>query len=432
MSDLRDRLRQAAGPEPAPTDTTAIIQAAARRRARRWTGRGTVAVAAVTAIVAMGLLSLPTARVRFEPTDRPPAEGSVRLPLPPLGSVSPEFLDPTRPVFVVHHIDGRVSVLDAHSPHVATQKLLAWCEAGAAFIDVQHGSIFNQSGQYAFGPSPTGMAAYNAQASDGTVIVGAPTAAPPRPSERIAQLDTEACWPAEGEAITGDGYRYHYAEADAVTPEEALVAGESLGVVVDGLLEQVGLQPARLCGDPAPNGLPRCPSDAPVADVYRLSDRDPEPGLADSYHHTDGRFVVDVNDGRITSLTFTAVSAASAGFFRGSDEYSGELHLPGDYAETAFRFIGLARANPKGDGDLWLSDFTDPYGASGRTTRETGSIFIPDPTAVRVEATLSTGAAITTVDQLRSAQRAGTLASTSFTVVIDKRSKAVIALRQQR
>ncbi len=433
MSDLRDRLRQAAGPETAPIDTAAIVDAAMRRRARRWAGRGAMAVAVVTALVAVGLLNFPTARVRFAPADGLPANGSVRLPLPPAGSVSPEFLDPTRPVFVVHDLDGGVSVLDAHSPHAATQKLLAWCEAGAAFIDVQHGSTFNRSGQYTFGPSPTSMAAYRAEVSDGTVIVGAPTGAPPRPSERIEELDTKVCWSAEGDAIQLDGYRYHHADADAVTPEEAVAAGEARSVVVDGLLEQVGLQPARLCGNPAPDGLPRCPPDAPIADVFGLSNPDSEPELADSYNHSQGRFVVDVSEGRITSLTFTADYALRAGFFRGNDEYTGELHLPGDYAETGFRVIGLPPAgDPGGDGDLWLRNFTDPYAASGRTTRETGDIFISEPTAVRVTATSNTGSAITTVEQLQSALRTGTLASNLFTVVVDKRSQAVTALRQQR
>lgn len=114
-----------------------------------------------------------------------------------------------------------------------------------------------------------------------------------------------------------------------------MAAGEARGIVVEGLLERVGLQPARLCGNPAPTGLPRCPSDAPVADVDELSDRDldPDPQLADSYGQTQGRFVVDVSDGRITSLTFTAVYVGRSGSFRGSDEYSGQLHLPGDYGE---------------------------------------------------------------------------------------------------
>lgn len=206
---------------------------------------------------------------------------------------------------------------------------------------------------------------------------------------------------------------------------------ERLGL--DGLLERVGLQPPRLCGNPAADGLPRCPSDAPVVDVYELGGRVSDPEQTDSYDQSDGRFVVDVGNGRITSLTLTPLFASRFGFFRGSDEYSGELHLPADYGEENFLVIGLPdAAEPDGDGDLWLRNVASPYAADGRTTNETGAVFILRPAAVEVQATSSTGTAITTVNELRSALRAGTLASTAFTVVVDKRTQAVVALRQQR
>ncbi len=43
--------------------------------------------------------------------------GPAVLAVPPRGDVAPDFLPDGRPVFVVHHDDGTVSVVDAFSSH---------------------------------------------------------------------------------------------------------------------------------------------------------------------------------------------------------------------------------------------------------------------------------------------------------------------------
>ena len=346
------------------------------------------------------------------------------LQVPPRGSVTAAFLDGSRPVFLVHHAGGGVSVLDAHSPHLGN-KLLAWCEDGRAFIDVQHGSAFDEHGRYTFGPAPTGMTPYEVEVVAGEVNAGAARQAPPRGSDTAASV-TGACWAPDGSLPPAE-YLAHYTGSDAMTPEQAVAAGDAQGVVVDGLLERIGERPPRLCGQPAPRGLPRCPRDAPIVGLKEAID--PE---ADSYQQSEGRFVVDVTAGRVTALTFTPMVVAERfGYYQGRDQYRGELHLPGAFDEDAFMSVGDASGRADVDEALWLRSYTGPT-TVGTFSDDTAAVHIPDPGRVSVRAQLADGSAVTTLAQLRKALRAGTLVSTSFTVVVDKRSQAVIALRQQR
>jgi hypothetical protein len=345
------------------------------------------------------------------------------LRLPPSGSVSAQFLDGS-PVFVVHHEAGDVSVLDAHSPHLGN-KLLAWCQDGRAFIDVQHGSAFDEHGRYTSGPAPGGMTPHDVEVVAGEVEAGARRPAPPRGSDTDPS-STDACWTEYGRLPPAE-YLAHHAGGDAVTPEQAVAAGDAQEVAVDGLLERIGDRPPRLCGDPAPRGLPRCPSDAPVVTVERVID--PEP---DSYQQSEGRFLIDVTAGRLTALTFTPVVLAERfGYFRGRSQYRGELHLPGAYDEDGFMVVGTASGRPDAREALWLRSYTGPT-TIGTFSDDTAAVHISDPGRVSVRARLADSSTITTLAQLRKALRAGTLASTSFTVVVDKRTQAVIALRQQR
>ena len=91
-----------------------------------------------------------------------PVSGSRVLEVPPVGGVVAANLPDGRPVFVVHHEDGTVTVVDAFSTHVAygIGKLVGWCSSSRTFEDPFHGSKWDEFGDYALGPAPTGLVTY--------------------------------------------------------------------------------------------------------------------------------------------------------------------------------------------------------------------------------------------------------------------------------
>lgn len=91
----------------------------------------------------------------------PPSAGGV-LDVPERGEALPAELDDGRPVFVVHHEDGQVSVVDGFSTHepFGIRKIIGWCERSRWFEDPFHGSAFNEFGVYRDGPAPTGLLTY--------------------------------------------------------------------------------------------------------------------------------------------------------------------------------------------------------------------------------------------------------------------------------
>jgi hypothetical protein len=91
-----------------------------------------------------------------------PISGSGILEVPPVGGVVAANLPDGRPVFVVHHADGTVNVVDAFSTHVTygIGKLAGWCPSSRTFEDPFHGSKWDEFGDYALGPAPTGLVTY--------------------------------------------------------------------------------------------------------------------------------------------------------------------------------------------------------------------------------------------------------------------------------
>jgi hypothetical protein len=89
--------------------------------------------------------------------------GSDEVTVPPRGEVAPVFLADGRPVFVVHHEDGAVSIVDAFSSHVqyGIKDLVAWCPSTREFVEVAHEARFDEFGEWvSAGPAPSGLATF--------------------------------------------------------------------------------------------------------------------------------------------------------------------------------------------------------------------------------------------------------------------------------
>ena len=90
----------------------------------------------------------------------PPSQpaGSDVVTVPPRGEVSAVFLGDGRPVFVVHHEDGTVSVVDAFSSHRAwgVEELNVWCPTTREFVEVAHEAHFDEFGTLTPGSGPAG------------------------------------------------------------------------------------------------------------------------------------------------------------------------------------------------------------------------------------------------------------------------------------
>jgi hypothetical protein len=117
--------------------------------------------------------------------DAVPIAGSQQVRVPALGDAAAVFLADGRPVFIVHHEDGTVSVVDAFSTHTpfGVGTLVGWCAATRTFDDLQHGSTFDEHGRYILGPAPSGLITFGTTAlgtTPATVQVGARQLPAPR------------------------------------------------------------------------------------------------------------------------------------------------------------------------------------------------------------------------------------------------------------
>ena len=117
-------------------------------------------VALGTAIaVGSGILRLPLVLDSQQPAD------SDVVTVPPRGETTPVFLADGRPVFVVHHSDGTVSVVDAFSSHRAwgVEELNVWCPSTRQFVEGAHEAHFDEYGDWSAGPAPGGLETFEFQ-----------------------------------------------------------------------------------------------------------------------------------------------------------------------------------------------------------------------------------------------------------------------------
>jgi hypothetical protein len=144
--DLWDRVGE--GPRLQPLGPT--------RRSRVAAGVAALSVFAIAAVLVWRM---------FAPdgTGGTAIAGADVLEVPRRGAVSAVFLSDGRPVFVAHHEDGSVSVIDAFSTHVqyGLKDLVAWCPSAREFVEVAHEARFDEFGDWSSGgPAPAGIATF--------------------------------------------------------------------------------------------------------------------------------------------------------------------------------------------------------------------------------------------------------------------------------
>lgn len=116
--------------------------------------------AAIVAFAVFGLAAGLLWRAFAEPGEQP--AGSNQITVPPRGETSAVFLDDGRPVFVVHHEDGTVSVVDGFSSHRAwgVEEFVVWCPSTREFVEAAHEARFDEYGEFASPPAPGGVATF--------------------------------------------------------------------------------------------------------------------------------------------------------------------------------------------------------------------------------------------------------------------------------
>jgi hypothetical protein len=195
-----------------------------------------------------------------------PISGSQMLRVPPVGDASAAFLADGRPVFVVHHEDGTVSVVDAFSTHTpfGVGTLVAWCDASRTFDDLRHGSTFDEQGRYILGPAPTGLVTFEATelgTTPATVRVGARQLPEPR-TDVGAPLGGSPCTSATDTLS-------HRIGPEQITdpPSGALEGMPARWIAVVGVLVVTSEGGARLCPASDCAAQPSCDLGAPVSGV---------------------------------------------------------------------------------------------------------------------------------------------------------------------
>lgn len=101
------------------------------------------------------------------------------LDLPPVGSVEPGLLTDGSPVFVVHDLDGTVSVLQAESTH-NPEEPVAWCPSSRTIDGLLFGSRWDTHGRYVAGPAPRDLASYQIRLDGERIVVLAHIESAPR------------------------------------------------------------------------------------------------------------------------------------------------------------------------------------------------------------------------------------------------------------
>jgi hypothetical protein len=169
----------------------------------RWVAAA-VAVAVFAAAVVIAIRA-------FAPLGEGPAplHGPAVTEVPPRGEVAPVFLPGGRPVFVVHHEDGTVSVVDVFSSHRTwgIEGIVVWCPSTREFVEWGHEAHFDEYGTWLRAePAPSGLRTFgfdvvsrDADGDPASIRIGAIRDADPRGSPLFASLARPPLCPAVGD-----------------------------------------------------------------------------------------------------------------------------------------------------------------------------------------------------------------------------------------
>ncbi len=181
----RRELTKLRGAPGLPEDLWRRVRTGPRMEGAAIRARTRAATIAVAFAVSIAALAVAWIVVRPLHREQIVSAGSDVLDVPAIDEVAPANLADGRPVFVVHHNEGTVSVVDGFSTHVpwGLAKVVAWCSTSRTFDDVFHGAKWNEDGDYLVGPAPTGLTTYETTIlGDGQVKVGSQIPPSPRGS----------------------------------------------------------------------------------------------------------------------------------------------------------------------------------------------------------------------------------------------------------
>lgn len=232
------------------------------------------------------------------------------LEVPAVGDAAPQILADGTPVWVVHHEDGEISVVDASSAHrpFGARSLIGWCAPSRRFQEGQHGSVYDERGHKQGGPAPRNLDTYKVTPIDGgsAIEVGQLTAGAPRGDAAegppvVAPEPGPNCLDDDGSFVPG--YNPGSTELHQFDVDDALPASEAPDSSNENLLlfQSATLllrqdTPTVACSPTLP--LPAC--DGPVAPDLQL------PPQRQGTATLTGPFLARVDDGRLFDVTFVA------------------------------------------------------------------------------------------------------------------------------
>jgi hypothetical protein len=164
------------------------------------------------------------------------------LSVPARGETAAAFLPDGHPIFVVHHEDGTLTVVDAFSTHRAFgfEEIVVWCPTTRHLVEWAHEAHWDEYGRWhSAGPAPSGLPTYafdvtgrDPNGDPATIRIGEPKEPNPRHSAAVTDPSRPPFCPPDGSYVT------HTIDPSDIygSPEAAVAAAPAGWVAVRGTL----------------------------------------------------------------------------------------------------------------------------------------------------------------------------------------------------